>query len=79
MQTEIEKIRKRLIKKSEKNNVPYYHELMKFKINIEKGFQKGYFKNKMFIPEFLTYLSKPKLLERKTLLNKSINILNQHS
>ena len=40
MPTEIEKIKKRLIKKSEKNKVPYYHELMKFKVNIEKGFQK---------------------------------------
>jgi len=40
MPTEIEKLKKRLINKSKRNNVPYYHELMKFKLNIEKGFQK---------------------------------------
>jgi hypothetical protein len=40
MQPEIEKIKKRLTRKAEKNRVPYYHELAKFKIKIEKGFEK---------------------------------------
>ncbi|MFA7707597.1 MAG: hypothetical protein WCX73_01480 [Candidatus Pacearchaeota archaeon] len=39
MSIETEKLKKRLINKSKRNNVPYYHELMKFKIQIEKGFE----------------------------------------
>jgi hypothetical protein len=71
MLNEKEKLQKRLVKKAEKNNVPYYHELSKFKKKIDLDYEKLKLKHTKLQQDFKIY---EELLEEYRRRNNSQNL-----
>jgi hypothetical protein len=71
MLNEKEKLQKRLIKKAEKSNIPYYHELGKFKKKIDLDYEKLKLKHEKLKQDFKIY---EELLEEYRRKNNSQNI-----